>query len=463
MPKLTFYGATKTVTGSRFLFELRGCRLLIDCGLFQGPREIRDRNWESFPAEPPAIDAVLLTHAHIDHTGYLPRLSKDGFAGPIYASPPTTALCGLLLPDSGHLQEEEAKFANKKGFSSHSPALPLYTAAEAKQVLRRFVNLRFDQWEELRPGVQVRYHRAGHILGAAFIELRFKAAGGTHRTVVFSGDLGRSRIPILRDPDPLPACDILILESTYGDRLHGGDSPRDALANLVTQAASRGGMVVIPAFAVGRVQEVLYHLSQLMDEKRIPAWPVFVDSPMASSATHFYQQFGTEHDLEFEDLVRGGKNPFERENIHFVRTSEESKAINRISGEAIVVAASGMASGGRVLHHLRHRLPDPRSTILFVGYQAHGTRGRDLIEGAKSVELFGEEVPVLARIEQITAFSAHADADDLLRWTGTAETPPSGVALVHGELAAQEALRDRLEKERGWVSLIPDFGQSIDL
>jgi metallo-beta-lactamase family protein len=463
MPKLTFLGATRTVTGSRFLLELRGFRLLVDCGLFQGPPEIRKKNREPMPVEASAIDAILLTHAHVDHTGYIPRLVRDGFGGPIFASPPTAALLGLLLPDSAHLQEEEARFANKKGLGVDEPIEPLYGINDAKAALRQLVSIRFGIWEELHPGVRVRLHRAGHILGAAFVEVRFRISKGGHRTIVFSGDVGRYDVPILHDPEPLPATDLLVLESTYGNRLHGPELPREALEREVKAAMARGGAILIPAFAVGRVQDVLYDLAILMDEKRLPEWPVYVDSPMARSATQFYRQFHSEHDLDLTTLEEAGRNPFERRNLHFVRAQEESKDLNDRSGEAIVVSASGMASGGRILHHLRNRLSDPKATVLFVGYQAIGTRGRALVEGARSVEIFGAEIPVEAKIVQIPAFSAHADADGLLRWSGTAPSPPEGVALVHGELDAQEALRDRLATELGWVSHIPEFGDSIDL
>lgn len=460
MPKLTFHGAARTVTGSRFLLEGRGFRLLVDCGLFQGPAEIRNRNREPFPVDPPSLDAVLLTHAHVDHSGFLPRLRRDGFTGPVFCSPPTAALAGLLLPDSARLQEEDTRFRRKNRFEEELE--PLYSEADAKEVLKQFVTVRFGVWEEIRPGLRIRLHRAGHILGAAFIEVAFKSGGARHQ-VVFSGDLGRYDVPILVDPEPLPGCDLLVLESTYGNRLHDPEGSRETLARSLQAALRRNGIVLIPAFAVGRAQEVLYELSVLMDEKRIPELPVFVDSPMARSATHFYRQFRSEHDLDLEALEESGRNPFERRNVRFVKAREDSKALNRESGPAIILSASGMASGGRILHHLRRRLSDPSCSVLFVGYQAMGTLGRQLVEGSPSVSIFGEEIGVEAHVSQISSFSAHADLGDLMRWTASGETPPSAVALVHGEPEAQDALSEKLASERGWVVAVPNHGDSIDL
>jgi metallo-beta-lactamase family protein len=457
-----FLGAAGTVTGAKFLVEAAGRRLLVDCGLYQGLKELRQRNWASLPADPGGIDTVVLTHAHIDHTGYLPRLCRDGFDGPVHATRATADLARIMLPDSGHLQEEEAAYHNKRGSSRHAPALPLYTAEEGLAAALRISGAPYDTPLDLAPGVRVAFARAGHIIGSASVSVELGEGPGRRR-VVFSGDVGRRDAPILPDPAPIGDADVVVVESTYGDRRHDPDSIADQLERAVRAAVARGGAVVVPAFAVGRSQELLYHLSALSRAGRIPKLPTYLDSPMAIDATVIYWTHPEEFDEAMRRRVFQGDLPFQYGELRLTRTPADSRAINEVTGPALIIAASGMATGGRVLHHLRRRLPDPKTTVLLVGYQVEGTRGRLLQDGARSVRIFGEEVPVRARVETIHGLSAHADADGLVAWLRTATRPPKRVAVVHGEAKPALALAERVRRELGWEVVVPGYRDRLTL
>lgn len=445
--KLQFLGATGTVTGSRYLVESDGARLLIDCGLFQGLKALRQRNWRPFPVPPDSIDEVLLTHAHIDHSGYLPVLVRDGFAGPVRCTAPTRDLCEILLSDAGHLQEEEARFANRHGYSKHRPALPLFTREDAARAIERLEVVNADEDIPLPGGLTARMGGAGHILGAVWIHIR-SAAG---RSVLFSGDVGRPVAPVVLPPKPAPAADVVICESTYGDRRHPDEDPADALARHVSVTAARGGVVVIPAFAVGRTQALLWLLSQLIREGRIPRIPVFLDSPMARDATGLLAHHGDWHRLEREDLL------LIRDIVTATNSVEDSKAIDRRRGPMVIISASGMATGGRVLHHLKVFAPDHRNLILFSGYQAAGTRGAAMVQGADSVKIHGAYVPVHAEVAVLDGLSAHADRVELLAWLSTLPAPPKQVFLTHGEPEPADALRRRIEETLKWEASVPDY------
>ncbi len=463
MASLTFLGATGTVTGSRYLVEAHGARILVDAGLFQGKKELRARNWVQLPVPPSSLSAVVLTHAHIDHTGYLPRLVRDGFGGPAFATPPTVRLLHALLPDAAKLQEEEARFANKVGSSKHTPALPLFDQHDAGRALATLQALPFGQRATIHPGLDFRYHRQGHILGAAAVELRIKAAGGDHITLYFSGDVGRYDVPILRAPEPYPGSSFLVVESTYGNTVHDPGDPRDQLAEVIGEAVRRTGVILVPAFAVDRTQELLYFLRELIEDGTVEPLPIFLDSPMAREATEAYRSCALEHDAEMRELVREGDRPLAPRNLTIVGRVEESKRLNALPGPAIIISASGMATGGRILHHLRNRLPDPDTTVVFVGYQAEGTRGRTLLDGGTEVKIFGEMVPVRARVRSIPSLSAHADADELTIWAGEAAAVPGTVFVTHGEPEASNALATRFAERFGWRCVVPSLGESVEL
>jgi len=463
MLSITFLGAAGTVTGSRYLVDAHGTRILVDAGLFQGTKELRLRNWAPFPVPASSLAAVILTHAHIDHTGFLPRLVREGFAGPTYATPPTSRLLRAVLPDAAHLQEEEARFANKAGSSRHAPALPLFTVRDAQEALGTLAGVPFGQRLTLRPGLEFTYHRQGHILGAAAVELRVKVAGGDHVTVYFSGDVGRYDVPILKEPERYPGSTFLVVESTYGDRLHDPSDPRDQLADVINEAVQRKGVILVPAFAIDRTQELLYLLRELIEDEAIPPIPVFLDSPLAREATAAYRACVQEHDPEMRELVRGGADPLAPPNLGVVGRVDESKRLNSLSGPAIILSGSGMATGGRILHHLRHRLPDPSTTVVFTGFQAEGTRGRRLLDGEKEIKIFGEMVPVGAQVRSISSLSAHADVDELTIWAGAPEVAPARVFVTHGEPAASRALSDRLASRFGWRCEVPALEQTVTL
>lgn len=459
---LTFLGATETVTGSKFLLEASGKRILIDCGLFQGLKELRQRNWQEPPLDPRSVDAVVLTHAHIDHTGYLPRFVKQGFRGVVYGTPATIDLLRVLLPDSAHLQEEEARFRNKHHRSKHPVALPLYTTEDADAALRLVESVPYRKAKNLAPDLQFDLLPAGHILGSAFV--RFRAES---KTVLFTGDIGRFDTPIIKDPSNVEFADYLILESTYGNRIHDeqeGHHGKLALRDIIVSTARRGGTVLIPSFAVGRAQEVLFQMRELEDSGEIPILPVYVDSPMAVDAFEIYRDHEEEHDLEMNQLKAEGRSPMRTKNVTFVRTVQESKAINDHRDPAVIISANGMATGGRIVHHLMHRLPDERNSVVFVGFQAAGTRGRYLVEGAKTIRIYGIDYPVRAQIKSIQGFSAHGDSNEILRWLGSFKAAPRKTFLVHGEPRAIVAMKEHImEKYPGWPVSIPHYRETFEL
>ena len=452
MTRLAFLGAAGTVTGSKYLVEHGPSRLLVDCGLFQGLKALRLQNWAVPPLDPRTLDAVLLTHAHIDHSGYLPRLVRDGFAGPVWCTDATRELCGLLLPDSGHLQEEDAAYANRKGFSKHHPALPLYTEADAEAALKRLRPVRFGEEVVLPDAARARFTHAGHILGAASLRLE---VGG--RAILFSGDLGRYDDVLMRDPAPAPEADAVVIESTYGDRLHPDDDPSDELADVISRTVARGGSVLIPAFAVGRAQLLLHVIARLKARGAIPDVPVFLNSPMAVDTTALYRRFAKGHRLDEAELRAMSTV------ATMVRGVEESKALVRVAYPCVILSASGMATGGRVLHHLTAMAPDPRNTVVLAGFQAAGTRGASLQAGARTLRIHGADHPVRAEVVTVQGLSAHGDADDLLRWAGSMPRRPSRAFVVHGEPAASAALAARLRAELGWTVDVPVQGEAFEL
>ncbi|MBV8858425.1 MAG: MBL fold metallo-hydrolase [Acidobacteria bacterium] len=467
MATLTFWGGVGTVTGSKYLVESGGARVLVDCGLFQGLRELRERNWEDPPFDPRHIDAVVITHAHVDHTAYLPRLVRLGFGGPVYCSKGTADLVKLLLPDSARLQEEEAEYRNRKGLTRHEPALPLYTEADARAAIKLIKTCpNTGEPAEVAEGVRAGFHIAGHILGSSLVLLELDGAGadGKGRRVLFSGDLGHYDQPIIRDPVAPPACDYMLVESTYGDRLHDPEDPKAALARVVNEAAERGGPLLIPAFAVGRTQELLYHLRELEDEGRIPILPVRVDSPMAAAATQIYQRTKEEHDEEYEEVLEQHRLPLRTRSMLTASTREESKRLNDEQGTRVIISASGMMTGGRVLHHARRILPDERATVLFVGYQAAGTTGRKILEGARYVRIMKDDVPVRCHVERIGGLSAHADWSEVLRWLEPLEkTPPRRVFTTHGEPESAAAMAQHIRERFGWRVDAPQYGEHVEL
>ena len=460
VPLLRFLGATGTVTGSRYLIETPRARVLIDCGLYQGLKPLRLRNWSNFPVEPSSIDAVVLTHAHVDHSGYLPALARNGFRGAVHASAGTLALAEIVLPDSAHLQEEDAGYANRKGFSKHVPALPLYTARDAERVLEQFAEVPFGKPAEVAAGVRATLLPAGHILGSSITVLELADAGG--RRVAFSGDLGRPHHPILAPPAPMPAADLALVESTYGDRRHEDAASLQRFEEAIVRTAQRGGAVVIPSFAVDRTEVILLHLRRLMRERRIPDLPVYVDSPMALASLEIYRRALRSGGPEIRSDLAGEGDPFDPGRLIEARSVEQSMAINAET-TAIIISASGMASGGRVLHHLAHRLPDERNTVVLVGYQAEGTRGRLLAEGAREVKMLGRYVAVRAEVVMVPAFSVHADQGEILGWLRGAPRAPETTFVVHGEAAAAAALHDAIERELGWTAAVPRYLEQVRL
>ena len=450
--KLSFLGAAGTVTGSKTLVEHDTKKLLVDCGLFQGYKNLRLMNWQAFPFDPRRLDAVVLTHAHLDHSGALPLLVRQGYRGPVFATPGTIDVCRVLLPDSARLQEEAAEYANRHQISKHKPALPLYTEADAERALRQLEPLAFDERHAVVAGAQARLRPAGHILGAASVEL---SLGDT--TLLFSGDLGRPDDPIMRAPTPIERADHVVVESTYGDRLHDTQDAQTVLGEIITRTAARGGMVVIPAFAVGRAQALLYAIYRLKARAAIPDLPVFLNSPMAIDMTEIYLRHRAEHRLSVEEcsgLCHVAK---------MTRTVEESRALNALRYPAIIVSASGMATGGRVLHHLKALAPDRRNTIVLAGFQAGGTRGARLLAGERSIRIHGEDVAVNAEVVSLPGMSAHADAQQIVQWLRTAPRPPRTIFLNHGEPGPADALRQRIEHELGWTASVPQLGQAVEI
>lgn len=462
MALISFLGATGTVTGSKYLLELDGKKLLVDCGLFQGLKKLRLRNWEAFPLPPAEIDAVILTHAHIDHSGYLPRLVKRGFNGKVYATTATTDLCAIMLPDSAHLQEEDAKYANKKGFSKHSPALPLYRVDDARDALALFQPIPYGEKKALTENVSLTFRDAGHILGSAFADLRIQS-NGEERRILFSGDLGRPAQPILRDPHTVFGADYLVLESTYGNRLHGQEDKEKELARVIKAAMDRGGVLIVPSFAVGRTQELLYSIRELEAAGAIPSVPVYVDSPMAINATGVFEKHQRDFDLESKVAGLSGIEILKPARLEFAESRDKSMALNGVKNRAIIISASGMVTGGRILHHMVHRLPNCRNTILFIGYQAEGTRGRTILEGAERVKIHGQYVPIKAQVENISGFSAHADYHEILAWLSNFNSSPRRVFIVHGEPGQSSALSQRIEAKFGWSTTVPEYSDRFEL
>src|SRR2546423_1053371 len=463
MSTLSFWGAAGTVTGSRYLIESDRARVLIDCGLFQGGHNLRDRNWQDPPFNAASVNAVIITHAHIDHTGYLPRLVNHGFRGPIYCSAGTADLLKILLPDSARLQEEEADYRNRHKITKHLPALPLYTEQDARETLKLLqVVPNTGARVPIVKDIEAEFRIAGHILGSSQVLVHINETKGL-RTVLFSGDLGKYDQPIIRDPVAPPAADYVVVESTYGDRLHDVEEPKDALERIIKGAAARGGAVLIPAFAVGRAQEIVYLIRELEDEKRIPVLPVCVDSPMAAAATQAYARRTEEQDEEYAAALKITPTPLRTHSMLACSTRDESKRINGMEGARIIVAASGMMNGGRILHHALRLLPDDNATVVFVGYQAAGTLGRRVADGEKQVKVLGQWVPVKCRIEKIGGFSAHADWKEVVRWLEGMPSPPRRVFVTHGEPDAAAAMASRIRERFGWQIEVPQYGEKFDL
>lgn len=451
-PTLRFLGATDTVTGSRYLIRAQDRRILIDCGLFQGYKRLRDRNRVPFPITPENINAVVLTHAHLDHTGYIPALVRDGFSGPVYATPGTTELCKLILPDSGYLQEEEARYADHRASSTHHPPIPLYTAADAVRSLNIFKNQDFDSPFPLAEGIEVTFLPAGHILGAAQVHLNL--AG---RTIHFTGDLGRAHDPLMYPPRTLEPVNVLVTESTYGDRTHPAGNPETELGEIITRVAKRQGVVMIAAFAVGRAETVLLHLSRLLAKAAIPSIPIYLNSPMAIDASGMYQHHREEHRLkqhEFEAMYKVAVP---------VRSPEDSKLLNLRGGPMIIISASGMLTGGRILHHVETYGPDRRNAIVLSGYQAGGTRGASLAAGEKQLRIYGRDIRIEAEVIQLDELSAHADANELVQWMKSAPAAPAMTYVTHGEPDASDALRARIKHELGWRARVPEHLETVSL
>ncbi|MEO5322994.1 MBL fold metallo-hydrolase [Mesorhizobium sp. CC13] len=452
MLTLSSLGGAGTVTGSKHLLSHQGSRILVDCGLFQGLKNLRELNWAQLPVEASSIDAVVLTHAHLDHSGYLPKLVRDGFRGPIFATAATKDVSELILMDSAHLQEKDAEYANRKGYSKHKPALALYGVADAERALSLFRPVSFDKPVKLPGGATATYRHAGHILGAATVDIEW-----ADRRVVFSGDLGRYDDPMLPDPVAVPEADYVIVESTYGNRVHEAGDPSELLGAIIERTVRRGGTLLIPAFAVGRAQSLLYHLWKLKTAGRLPDVPVFLDSPMAIDATELLHTHSADHRLPPEvcDAICAVAT--------YTRDVEASKAITASRYPKIVISASGMATGGRVLHHLKANAPSPKNTILFGGFQAAGTRGRALVQGAQEIKIHGEWIPVRAEIAELPMLSAHADSNELVRWLSGFRKRPNRVFIVHGEDEASEALRVRIDRELGWEATTPRQDQVFEL
>lgn len=464
MAKLTFFGAAGCVTGSKYLVEAAGKKLLVDCGLFQGSPELSDRNYKPLSVDPGTIDYVVLTHAHLDHTGWLPVLVKDGYRGPIFANPATIDLTGILLKDSAHLQQEDTLHAKKGKYSRHANPEALYGPEDVDPVLRSLKPMPRSGPFDISPEFHIVSYDAGHILGSSSLELTINE-DGKRTIVVFSGDIGRYDQPILNDPTTPPSkADVLLCESTYGDREHAAGDPAEMLAGIVNRVAKRGGSIVIPAFAIGRTQLFMYYLRQLEDQQRIPRLPVYVDSPMALSATDLYLKYKDDHDLEFTREDNDGKgDPLDVHEFHLTRSVEESKAINNVKTPCIIISASGMVSGGRVLHHLAQRLSDARNAVILGGFQAQGTRGRALQEGAKTLSLFGQHVPVCAEIIEMGQFSAHAGKSELLRWLTALPAPPKQTYLTHGEPEAAQSLQSAIQEKFKWNVAVARYLDTVDL
>jgi metallo-beta-lactamase family protein len=460
MPQITFLGAAQTVTGSKYLLEAAKGRVLIDCGLFQGLKALRLLNWNPLPFAASSVQSIVLTHAHIDHVGYLPRFVRDGYRGPVYCTPATAELAQIILYDCAKNAEEDADYMNEKDVSKHKPALPLYNANDVSQALKLLRPTKREDWFCPAEPFWTRYHDAGHLLGASMIEVEIRT-GPKPLRMLFSGDVGRYQAPLYHDPTPPPSCDYLICETTYGDRDHPPGNTLDQLCDVMLKAFQRGGVVLVAAFAVGRSQQLIYLLRELIEQKRIPEVPIYLDSPMAVNSTRIYCEFAAEHEISTADLS-DTDCPFFGPNVHLARTVDESKQINRVKGPAVIIASSGMMTGGRILHHLEQRAGDPRNTIMLGGFMAAGTRGRALQDGAKTVRVYNHDIPVRASVVEIPALSGHADRTELNRWLAPLPAPRQ-TFLTHGELASATAFADGLSKTRGWNTLVPKLGQTVPL
>jgi metallo-beta-lactamase family protein len=474
LPYIQFLGAAGTVTGSKHLINTtwdssgtQGLQVLIDCGLFQGQKEWRERNWQDTPVPAAAIDAVILTHAHLDHCGWIPRLVKEGFRGPIYATQPTIDLCSVVLPDSGHLQEEDAAFYNKKRASKHSPALPLYTLEEAQDCLQRFRPVEVEKTIQISPELSFRFVRAAHILGSCMAEITLKT-DGRERSLLFTGDIGRVRDSeiapgkvVHSGPQEGESADVLVMESTYGNRQHPASDPRPELARLIRETAERGGSIIVPAFAVERTQKFIFMLKELMESGEMSRLPVFCDSPMAIKAVEIFLKHSEEYTPQAAGLIRKYGSPLAWSGFTFAQTPAESKKINDSSFPCVIISSSGMVTGGRILHHLAQRLPDPRNLVLFIGFQAPGTRGAIIKGRAAEVKIFGEFIPIRARVAALEQFSDHADPPELLEWLRTFRNKPGVTYLVHGEPQASSQLRDLMKKDLGWNVQVAEYMERV--
>lgn len=457
--KLSFYGAAGTVTGSKYLLETDRARILVDCGMFQGTPEQRERNWEDPSFSPRTIDAVVLTHAHTDHIGYLPRLVAQGFRGPIYCTRATAQLGEIVLADSAKLMKEEADWRNKQGITRHTPAKPLFNEEDARRTIQLFVPQPGNEFS-VAAGIKARWRPVGHLLGARQILLEVEGTG----RILFSGDLGRHNQPTIPDPEPPFECDYLLVESTYGDRLHPKGDPLEQLAAILTNAHEFGRTVLIPAFAMGRTQDLLFDIRTLEEEQRIPILPVRADSPMAKAATDAYLRAVEEHDAETQQIRAERRNPYRTHSMIFASSAEDSKRLNNETGARVIIASSGMMTGGRVMHHARRVLPDPNAVLVFPGYQSEGTLGRQILEGAKEVSIFKEPVPVNCQVVKLDGFSAHADYEEILTWLEPLRiNPPTRTFVVHGEPPAASAMAGHLRERFGWQVSVPDYGDSFDL
>jgi len=457
-----FLGAAGTVTGSKYLLEIGGFNLLVDCGLFQGIKQNRLRNWDDFPVAPGSINAVAITHAHLDHTGYLPRLVKEGFEGPVYCTTATADLMKIILLDAAKLQEEEAAFARKKGYSRHENPEPLFTTEHAQRALKLVRPIDFKHWLSLAPNISLYYQGSGHILGAASMVLKIKGENQTKK-ITFSGDIGRYEDPILYDPEPLENTDILFMESTYGDRKNPATDIEQQLETIVNTTIDANGVLLIPAFAVGRTQLIMYYLHNLIKNKRIPEVNIFIDSPMAISVTDLYRRYHEMHKLKDDDLSNADHPVFDFKNIKYCRTQEESYNINLVNNRAIIISASGMSTGGRILHHMYHRLPVKNNTYMLVGYQAVGTRGKRIQDGEPTIKIFGMEVNINCNIQTLEGLSAHGDQTELMKWLSSATEGPKQTFIVHGEERSAQALASKIKKDLGWNCYVPSYLESFSL
>ncbi|MFM8848974.1 MAG: MBL fold metallo-hydrolase RNA specificity domain-containing protein [Cytophagales bacterium] len=457
--KIKFLGAACTVTGSKYLIEANKQKILLDCGMFQGQKELRLRNWDKLPIDPADIDVVVITHAHIDHIGYLPRLVKDGFSGNIICTDATEDLMKIMLLDAAKLQEEEALFAFKRGYSKHSKPQPLFTTEDAKTVLMLVKSQPFKKEIDISNNVSVKFYNSGHILGSAFVEMKLKGER-EQKTIVFSGDLGRYHDPVMYEPESIAEADILVIESTYGNKVNPQLDVEEQLKHIVHEACNNNGAIVIPAFALGRTQSLVYYFNKMMREGAIPTLPIYIDSPMAINVTDLYERHGGLHKIKVTRQGSQLMSIFDSPNIHFCNTRESSKALNEIKKPIIIISASGMVTGGRILHHLFHRLSRETDTVLFAGYQAEGSRGRDILEGEKSIKMFGEQVPVRCNVREVHGLSAHADQSELLQWIDNFKKAPNTTFITHGEVESAMAFAQLLSQKKGWKIVVPEYLES---